>query len=96
MFVAIILMGLDIWAAPDILQSVLMPFVVNKEVYFNSELTTLDSSKESYRVTQNMTGNWEWVADLYATNGQLVGHPGCDSFSNTTVGSYYGSRCCFR
>ncbi len=96
MFVAIILKGLDIWAAPDILQSVLMPFVVNKEVYFNSELTTLDSSKESYRVTQNMTGNWEWVADLYNGNGQIMGSTGCDSFYGANVSLDDGSRCCFR
>lgn len=44
----------------------------------------------------NMTGNWEWVADLYTINGQIMGYSGCDSFSNNTVSFNYGSRCCFR
>lgn len=43
-----------------------------------------------------MTGNWEWVADLYFDSGQLMGRSGCDSFTGNNVGNYAGSRCCFR
>lgn len=43
-----------------------------------------------------MTGNWEWVADLYVTNGQIMGSSGCDSFSFNGVSLSNGSRCCFR
>lgn len=43
-----------------------------------------------------MTGSWEWVADLYGNNGQLMGASGCDSFANVPVSSSFGSRCCFR
>lgn len=43
-----------------------------------------------------MTGNWEWVADLYTNGGQIMGSPGCDSFSASGVSSSFGSRCCFR
>jgi hypothetical protein len=43
-----------------------------------------------------MTGNWEWVADLYSGQGQLMGSSGCDSFSFTNVSNLAGSRCCFR
>lgn len=44
----------------------------------------------------NMTGHWEWVADLYGYGGQIMGGSGCASFSDDHVGSAYGSRCCFR
>lgn len=43
-----------------------------------------------------MTGNWEWVADLYGTYGQIMGFSGCDSFDYNTVSNYGVSRCCFR
>ncbi len=43
-----------------------------------------------------MTGNWEWVADLYNTNGQFMGGSGCDSFNGNSVSTSVGSRCCFR
>jgi hypothetical protein len=44
----------------------------------------------------NMTGNWEWVADLGVSNGEVMGNSGCDSFSYNGVTVSYGSRCCFR
>ncbi|WP_415061505.1 beta strand repeat-containing protein [Bdellovibrio sp.] len=45
----------------------------------------------------NMTGHWEWVADLgTSTNGQVMGDSGCDSFNNLYVTNPAGSRCCFR
>lgn len=43
-----------------------------------------------------MTGNWEWVADLYSASGQIMGASGCDSFGYTLVSNATGSRCCFR
>lgn len=43
----------------------------------------------------NMTGHWEWVADLSGNNGQIMGYSGCDYFDHN-VGGSYGSRCCFR
>jgi hypothetical protein len=43
-----------------------------------------------------MTGNWEWVADLYNGYGEVMGGSGCDSFNATSVTYSLGSRCCFR
>lgn len=44
----------------------------------------------------NMTGHWEWVADLYTNFVQLMGGSGCDTFTYNPVSSTFGSRCCFR
>ncbi|MBX3040643.1 MAG: hypothetical protein KF789_08055 [Bdellovibrionaceae bacterium] len=44
----------------------------------------------------NMTGHWEWVADLSGSAGQVMGNAGCDSFAYYFVVASYGSRCCFR
>jgi hypothetical protein len=50
----------------------------------------------TYGVT-GITGNWEWVADLFSGSGQVMGNSGCDSFIYDIYGgSSYGSRCCFR
>lgn len=43
-----------------------------------------------------MTGNWEWVAELYSSNGHIMGAPACDSFSPGPISFSYPSRCCFR
>jgi len=45
----------------------------------------------------NMTGHWEWVADLSGVaTGEVVGLTGCGSFNADDVDHSYGSRCCFR
>ncbi len=33
----------------------------------------------------NMTGHWEWVADLYGSSGQIMGNSGCDSFNSKST-----------
>lgn len=44
----------------------------------------------------NMTGHWEWVADLYDDHAQAMGSSGCDSFYAHRLFSTGGFRCCFR
>jgi hypothetical protein len=44
----------------------------------------------------NMSGHWEWVADLNDDNGQAMGGSGCDSFLSYRLISTGGFRCCFR
>jgi hypothetical protein len=44
----------------------------------------------------NMTGHWEWVADLYDDHGQAMGNPGCDSSYAYRLFSEGSYRCCFR
>jgi hypothetical protein len=45
-----------------------------------------------------MTGNWEWVADLYNSNGQVMGELGCGSFdvNNPILYPDHPFRCCLR
>jgi hypothetical protein len=43
----------------------------------------------------NMTGHWEWVADLYDDHAQAMGSSGCDSFYAYRLFSTGKSRCCF-
>lgn len=44
----------------------------------------------------NMTGHWEWVADLDDDHGQAMGSSGCDSFYSHRLFSTGAHRCCFR
>ncbi len=42
------------------------------------------------------SGEIEWVADLYDSDGGVMGYSGCDSFGSSYVYSSSGWRCCFR
>jgi|GEM_PF-4346986 len=44
----------------------------------------------------NMTGNYEWVADTNSGSGGIMGNTACDTMSANSVASSYASRCCFR
>lgn len=44
----------------------------------------------------NMTGHWEWVADVSSGNGSLMGNAGCTSTTAGVPANSYVFRCCFR